>query len=381
MVGNINDWKGGNVPLSYQNALHNANIIFNEFSKFGMTKESICAMLGNMWEESTVNPQRTEVSVGWGYGLTQFTYNYAGGGIQKIKDKMKAYNIGGSYDNGYTQCEIIKVELTRPSDQWYDVSGYQTLEQFKASKDIEASVWAFGMCYERPADLSASINNRIKYANMFYKDITGDVPSGDGLQLAVLPIHYIHVTQSEFTPDFSHAGTEAVDMVGSHSRYPLYAPCDVVCMGVDRSEAFVIWQSQKEVRCVDGTTSFITFNIGHDDTHYQYNIGDTFKKGELFGHTGNSGHSFGDHLHIEVSKGKYTTNWSGGGIPNPTKLWYVFSSCDNVTKETFPIIEAGGIPWACDLNWKDGSGGTDPNGKNNFLIPFLMLNTLNGWYK
>ena len=64
MVGNKNDWRGGNNSLSYNDALHNANLIYNSFKGF-MTKEAICAMLGNMWAESTVNPQRTEVGVGW----------------------------------------------------------------------------------------------------------------------------------------------------------------------------------------------------------------------------------------------------------------------------------------------------------------------------
>lgn len=380
MVGNKNDWHGGNNSLSYNGALHNANLIYNSFKGF-MTKEAICAMLGNMWAESTVNPQRTEVGVGWGYGLTQFTYNYEGGGIQKIKDLMNQYNIGGSYDNGYTQCEIIKKELTRPSPQWIDVNDYQTLEQFKTSTNISDSVWAFGACYERPANLYATISLRIEYALKFYNDVTGEVGVSGGYQLAVLPIDVINVTQSEFTPNFSHEGTEAVDMVGTHSNYPLYAPCDIICMGVDRSEAAVVWQSQREIIRVDGTTGFITFNILHDDNHASYNVGDTFLKGELFGHTGNSGHSFGDHLHIEASKEKFTGVWSGGGLPNPTKLWHIFSSCDNVTKETFPIINSGGIPWQCNLNFVDGGNGgsVEHNKTSKTIIELLLCDALNGW--
>ena len=56
--------------------------------------------------------------------------------------------------------------------------------------------------------------------------------------------------------------------------------------------------------------------------------------------------------------------WQNGGLPNPSKLWHVFSSCDNVTKTTFPIINGGGIPWQCDLNYVDGTdGGMNPPSK------------------
>ena len=102
----------------------------------------------------------------------------------------------------------------------------------------------------------------------------------------------------------------------------------------------------------------------------------------MFGHTGNSGHSFGDHLHIEVGKHGFEGMWSGGGLPNPSKLWNVFSSCDNVTKETFPIINAGGIPWKCDLNWIDGDGGDGGDGggtKEDDYITLLLVDALNGW--
>ena len=351
------DWIDIQMYLTYEQALNNANIVFHFFEDKGYTKEAICGLLGNMWRESHVNPSLNEVG-GTGYGLTQWT--------PKSKLLTRLALLGLS-DNGDNQLKVLDRELTDGTNnsssqfsQWYDV-GQWTLDKFKTSKDINYTTECFMRCYERPGVLH--LEERIEYANKFFQDITGNV-SGGGLQLAVLPIHVINVTQSEFTPNFSHAGTEAVDMVGTSPRFPLYAPCDVICMAVDRAEAGVVWQSQREVRRVDGSTGFITFNILHDDTHTNYNVGDTFKKGELFSHTGNSGNSFGDHLHIEASKEKFTKMWQNGGLPNPSKLWYIFSSCDNVTKKTFPILNAGGIPWQCDLNWVDGSGsGTNPPNK------------------
>lgn len=368
-------------PLTMTEMKNNAQLVANFFIKKGWTKYSIAGMLGNIQEESSINPGRWQSdwiatpNTNTGFGLVQWT------------PPSKMVNWAGSrnWKTGDVQCDRIEYEKEN-NIQWFANPSrpdlpYISFKEFTRLKDEKQSAQYFLAFYEHPANPNQP--NRSTNASYWLSVLdwtgAGDGEDGDGYQLAVLPIHYIHVTQSEFTKDYSHAGTEAVDMVGKTSRFPLYTPCDVICKGVDRVEAFVIWQSQKEVRCVDGTTSYITFNIGHDDTHYQYNIGDTFKKGELFGHTGNSGHSSGDHLHIEVSKGKYVGNWAGGGLPNPTKLWYVFSSCDNVSKETFEIVQAGGIPWSCDLNWKDGSGGTKPDKKSNNLIKFLLLNTLNGW--
>lgn len=352
-------WITGQRYLTYEESLNNANIIFKAMSGLGFSKEFICGILGNMWRESHVNPSLEEFSGGGGYGLTQLTPK------QKLIYRLGVLNLS---DNGDNQVKVLIKELTvginggnSSFEQWYDVGNY-TYNKAKNSKDLDYCVEAFCFCYERAGEVAMA--ERKEYARKYYKDITGNV-SGGGLQLAVLPIDTINVTQSEFTDIFSHQGTNAVDMVGTHSRYPLSAPCDVICVGVDRSEAFVVWQSQREVRCVDGTTSFITFNIGHDDTHYKINVGDKVNKGDRLGYTGNSGNSFGDHLHIEASKHKFTTVWQGGGLPNSDKLWKIFSSCDNVTNKKFPVINAGGIPWVCDINWKDGEGGGEEGNNDN----------------
>ncbi|UWG09016.1 MAG: tail lysozyme [Bacteriophage sp.] len=360
-----------------------ANQIHAILLSFGYSKESSAGTIANLIIETgyTLDPNINE-SGGGGYGLGQWT------------PKENVYKQGAILGISRSECDTLEgqAKIIAQGDvtgQWMNYVNLSypgnprnplDLNTFKKSTDKEQCTTDFMAHWERPSEIYHHWDWRIEAVNTIYPHLTGE--GGDGYQLAVLPIHYINVTQSEFTPNFSHAGTEAVDMAGEHPRYPLYAPCDIVCTGVDRGEAFVNWTSQKEVRCVDGTISFINFHIGHDDTHTQYNVGDTFKKGELFAHTGNSGHSFGDHLHIEVGKHKFQGMWSGGGLPNPAKLWDVFSSCDNVTKKTFPIVNAGGIPWKCDLNWVDGDGGSGGDGGDKTeddYITLLLCDTLNGW--
>ena len=273
-------------PLTMSEMKNNAQLVANFFIKKGWTKWSIAGMLGNIQEESSINPGRWQSdwiatpNTNTGFGLVQWT------------PPSKMVNWAGSrnWKTGDVQCDRIEYEKEN-NIQWFsnpsrpDLS-YISFKQFTQLKDEKQAAQYFLAFYEHPANPNQP--NRSTNASHWLSvlDWTGAGNGDDGgYQLAVLPIQYIYVTQSEFTPNFSHAGTEAVDMVGSHSRYPLYAPCDIICTGVDHSEAFVNWTSQKEVRCVDGTISFINFHIGHDDTHTQYNVGDTFKKGELFGHT------------------------------------------------------------------------------------------------
>ena len=49
-------WITDGLYLTYEQALNNANIVFNFFKDKGYTKEAICGSLGNMWRESHVNP-------------------------------------------------------------------------------------------------------------------------------------------------------------------------------------------------------------------------------------------------------------------------------------------------------------------------------------
>ena len=139
----------------------------------------------------------------------------------------------------------------------------------------------------------------------------------------------------------------------------------MTCMGVDVQNAFTVWQSDNEVKCADGSISFVTFNTGHSDDTATNTVGKKRKKGEIYAYTGVSGNVTGDHTHIEGSKSKFTSMWKNGSLPNPSHLYDIFSSCDNVTKEEIIIINntPTPMPFVCILDWVDGSGGTNPPSK------------------
>lgn len=374
-------WITGQRYLSYEEALNNAEIVFSVAKNWGMTKEAICGLLGNMWRESHVNPTLGEEG-GTGYGLTQWTPK------EKLLQRLSALGLS---DNGDNQLKVLERELSdgannsgSPFSQWYDNGSY-TLTAFKKTTDIDFAVEAFCWGYERPG--VPAMEERKEYARKFYADLTGDVPS-DGTQLAVLPCWgTVYITQAE-GGDFSHEGSLSVDFAYPTTKVPLYAPFDMTCKFVDLQNAFTVWQSDRPVKCADGSISYVTFNTGHSDDTGSNSVGDKRKKGDVYAHTGISGNVTGDHTHIECSKSEFTVPWAtnpagNGSLPNPAHMYDVFSSCNNVTKEEINIINQSStpMPWKCILDWDDGNspGPEPPTGKTDLTL-LLMVNCLNGWY-
>lgn len=377
-------WITGQRYLTYEEALNNAEIVFSVAKNWGMTKESICGLLGNMWRESHVNPSLGEDG-GTGYGLTQWTPK------EKLLQRL---GVLGLSDNGDNQLKVLERELSDGANnsgsqfsQWYD-SGSYTLEAFKKTTDIDFAVEAFCWGYERPG--VPAMEERKEYARKFFQDLTGNVPDpgGNGTQLAVLPCWgTVYITQAE-GGDFSHMGSLSVDFAYSATKVPLYAPFDMTCKYVDLQNAFTVWQSDRPVKCADGSVSYVTFNTGHSDDTGSNSVGDKKKKGQVYAHTGTSGNVTGDHTHIECSKAEYTAPWATnsagrGSLPNPDHMYNVFSSCNNVTKEQINIINqtTTPMPWKCILDWDDGSGSNpEPPVGGSDLTLLLMVNCLNGWY-
>ena len=373
-------WVVGNRYLADKDIKNNGKEIIRNLKKLGWSKNAICALLGNTSHESGNNPQIYEslvVNNTGGYGLVQWTPN--------SKLKTLASKKGLKYSDGDDQCTVINLDMNGDGcNDYIATSSYplSATEFMKSNADLEYLIKAFLFNYER-AGVNA-LEERLKWGNWFYDNYGSgggdDDDDDDGYQLAVLPIRYVYVTQGENSDDFSHKGSLATDMAGKTERFPYYAPFDCHCVYVkDDNSGSVVWESDKEVKCADGSVSFVSFIVCHDWNWATFKVGDKRKKGEHLGNTGSYGKSSGDHLHIEASKGKFTgVAWKFNGetnsYPNPAHIYDVFSVCDNTDKTKFEIVESGGLAWRCVIDWIDGDGGNpEPTKKNNITPLFLML--------
>lgn len=151
-------WYGGDTGLSkseYQiNGLAVQNFCTNLSQYSPWSANAICALLGNMTAESSVNPMRNEVG-GSGYGLVQWTPK------SNLQNRAKAIGRGSTYNSMYTELLVIDYEA-RKGIQWYSTSRYPiTFKEFmKSDADLEWLTGAFLCNYERPADQSDSAINR-----------------------------------------------------------------------------------------------------------------------------------------------------------------------------------------------------------------------------
>lgn len=181
--------------LSVKEMNNNANIVINYYRARGWHDHSIAGLLGNMQNESSVNPGRVEAGGGGGFGLVQWT--------PKTVLIKHASTLGLSpYTSGNVQLEVIEKEcLGTPGsvNEWY--STYAFVEKFFGSGATQDMVgisgsqfiknnmnWTpyklailFMTCYERPSYDPATNHweKRANDANKWLEYMGGEVPPTD----------------------------------------------------------------------------------------------------------------------------------------------------------------------------------------------------------
>lgn len=165
-------WVSGNRYLSLEEMENNALIIYTIFNNLGYSLNAIAAMLGNMQQESTINPGiwqnlKEESAGGGGYGLVQWTpwTNFTDW----------ADDNGYEWDNGEAQCEWID-SVTVPFGQWIKTSDYPiSWDEFKTGDyDLNYLTTAFLKNFERAG--TEKLEQRQTNALYWYEYISGSEP-------------------------------------------------------------------------------------------------------------------------------------------------------------------------------------------------------------
>ena len=154
-------------PLSQEEMNVNADYILRFLELNGWTGNAVCAILGNMQAESTINPGRWQSDIvggtSNGYGLVQWTPS------TKYTDwcTENGYSDPSDMDNN-----LFRIRYEAMNNlQWIPTDEYPlSFEEFtKSTASIDYLAKAFLLCYERPKDQSESVQNyRSELANAWY---------------------------------------------------------------------------------------------------------------------------------------------------------------------------------------------------------------------
>ena len=173
------------VWLTESQSLENAQkVVDHLYGNTDWSRESICALLGNMRHESSINPDMYEYGYAWsadrGYGLVQWTPR------SKYWDWAVARGLNPRH--GDSQLDRIDYEVSN-NIQWIPRSDYggMTFAQFRANTgnwSIAYLTEAFTWGYERPNTQAGwnSMPDRKSFASLAYNrlDWSGDGGGGPG---------------------------------------------------------------------------------------------------------------------------------------------------------------------------------------------------------
>ncbi len=166
---------------------------------------------------------------------------------------------------------------------------------------------------------------------------------------AELNMKYLNISQGPGGTG-GHRGTYAIDLSGIDTgRDAFYAPFDGIITKIysyNHQQNFVWLQSQNKIRYADGTYDYVTVMTGHDNDISDLHVGDYIKKGSHYYSEGDSGRAWGNHIHLEVARGKTTDR---GWCQNDQGIWHIENMISPETvfyiPETTTIINSKNLDW------------------------------------
>jgi hypothetical protein len=173
----------------------NALYIYNYLAKQGWSKNAICALLGNIQQESQMNPGAWqnwhETGEGDGYGLVQWTpaeekflkwMGFTGADKADLADQM-AINDTKNFIDKQLEFLLLNMNLIDgepgyggewiPTDTRYYSPYKMTASDFiKSNNDISELTRVFHASFERSGDEWDDIQKRCGYAKYWYNYLT-----------------------------------------------------------------------------------------------------------------------------------------------------------------------------------------------------------------
>lgn len=160
----------------------------------------------------------------------------------------------------------------------------------------------------------------------------------NGYQVALMILPGFHVSQAD-NGTASHRGGElywATDYLGWGDngriyRCPCYAPVDIKCIWLNKSNCVAVWESLNKVHLANGMIDYLTITVYHDQdvTNGLITVGTVKQQGQQFNRTGTGGHVTGDHVHLETGYGRYTLPYTTSGERSANYKYHItdYTTC------------------------------------------------------
>lgn len=169
---------GGSVSSSMASGNSNEAKAWNFFKSQGFNDNAVAGILGNLKQESNLNPNAKQYGGGPGRGIAQWS---VGGRWDQLVKWAKA-NKKNEWDL-QTQLEYLLLEINGSGN--VDKTGFQLLNKkfggmagFKNSANVETAMKIFEKSYERAG--KPNYDNRLKYANQYKQQYGGVSVAGAG---------------------------------------------------------------------------------------------------------------------------------------------------------------------------------------------------------
>lgn len=142
----------------------NMEAIWGFLRNQGFSEQAAAGIMGNIKSESNFNPAAIEASNGEGHGIVQWSFS------RKEKLFARAAARGVEWSDMGVQLDMLLEEL----NQYNFIPYFSSLDEFKKCTDIRKATEAFMICFERPANQSASaINGRCQNSEGVYREMKG----------------------------------------------------------------------------------------------------------------------------------------------------------------------------------------------------------------
>lgn len=175
----------------------------------------------------------------------------------------------------------------------------------------------------------------------------------NGKQVALFPLNGFHISQRD-DETYSHVPSRywATDYLGWNSsgrvyRDPCYAPVDIECVWLNRTECMAIWESLQPVHMVNDRIDYLTIIVYHDNDIENgiTQIGTIKRQGQEFNRTGTGGNVTGDHVHLETGYGRFTSPANHYHIENSGGVNRLHNYDCLYINDTDPIQSPGSYVW------------------------------------